>query len=194
MMCKKRLAYIITTIGLIPELLKLKEGEHRVIYNSPKGVSVTVKHTGKFSTHDFAIGLAIPDKEEFYPTHIRLLIDLYIKRSSNPKAAHQLYFAFEGMYQGVDPEKLLDKVNNLEFPMKFDEPIVNLYYSQLLMIEQDINYGPGSEKQSKLDPPREYLMRFIRWTADDKAEIDKIIFAAAGRRYPAPVRYSTPIS
>lgn len=176
------------------ELLKLKAGEHRVIYASPKGVKVTVKQTGKFSPHDFAVGLIIPGKEEFYPTHIRLLIDLYIKRISNPEAAHALYLALEEMYGGKDPDGLADKVNNLEFPMKFDEPIVNLCYAQLLMIEQDINYGPGGTKQSKVNPPREYLMRFIRWTADEKAEIDKIIFAAAGRRYPAPVRYSTPIT
>lgn len=176
------------------ELLKLKQGEQRTIYTSPEGVKVTVKQTGKYSPHDFAVGLIIPDKDEFYPTHIRLLIDFYIKRTSNPKDAHKLYLALEEVYQGTDPETLLDKVNNLQFPMKFDEPIINLYYSQLLMIEQDINYGPGSERQSRLDPPREYLMRFIRWTADEKAEIDKIIFAAAGRRYPAPVRYSTPIT
>lgn len=176
------------------ELLGLEEGEHRVIYTSPKGVKVTVKHTGKFSPRDFAVGLITPKHDEFYPTHIRLLIDLYIKKESNPKDAHILYLAFEKMHEGQDPEELINKVNDLEFPMKFDEPIVNLYYSQLLMIEQDINYGPGMEKQSKLDPPREYLMRFIRWTEDEKAEIDKIIFAAAGRRYPAPVRYSSPIT
>lgn len=176
------------------ELLKLKKGEHKVIYTSPENVKVTVKQTGKFSPHDFAVGLIVPGKEEFYPTHIRLLIDLYIKRISNPKDAHNLYMAFEDMYQEGDPDGLIEKVKDLEFPMKFDEPIVNLLYSQLLMIEQDINYGPGSEKKSKLDPPREYLMRFIRWTADEKSEIDKIIFAAAGRRYPAPVRYSNPIS
>jgi len=176
------------------ELLKLEQGEHRIIYTGPKGVKVTVKQTGKFSPHDFAVGLIMPDMEEFYPTHIRLLIDLYIKRMSNSRDAHKLYLAFEEMYQGVDPNKLTDKVSKLEFSMKFDEPIINLYYAQLLMIEQDINYGPDSEKQSKLDPPREYLMRFIRWTADEKAEIDKIIFAAAGRRYPAPARYSEPIT
>lgn len=176
------------------ELLKLKQGEYRIIYTSPKGIKVTIKHTGKFSPNDFAVGLIIPKQEEFYPTHIRLLIDLYIKRLSSSKDAHKLYLAFEEMYQEKDPDEILDKVKGLKFPMKFDEPIINLYYSQLLMIEQDINYGPGSKKQSKMDPPREYLMRFIRWTADEKAEIDKIIFAAAGRRYPAPARYSTPIS
>ncbi len=176
------------------ELLKLEEGEHRVIYSSPAGVKVTVKQTGKFSKHDFAVGLMEPGKNEFYPTHIRLLIDLYIKRLSNPKAAHDLYLAFEDIFKGTDPDNLTSEVNNLEFPMKFDEPVVNLCYAQLLMIEQDINYGPESDKKSRLDPPREYLMRFIRWTADEKAEIDKIIFAAAGRRYPAPVRYSTPIT
>jgi hypothetical protein len=175
------------------DLLGLREGEHRVVYTSPLGVKVTVKHTGKFSPHDFAVGLEEPGKTEFYPTHIRLLIDLYIKRASNQNDAHNLYLAFEKVFNGADPDSLTNEVSKLQFPMKFDEPIVNLCYSQLLMVEQDINYGPGTGKQSRLDPPREYLMRFIRWTADEQAEIDKIIFAAAGRRYPAPVRYSKPI-
>jgi hypothetical protein len=33
------------------------------------------------------------------------------------------------------------------------------------MIEQDFNFGSVAPKRSKVDPPREYLMRFIRWVA-----------------------------
>lgn len=179
--------------SLKEELLGLSEEEHRIIYTSPKGVQVSVTHTAKLSPRDFAVGLIIPGKDEFYPTHIRLLIDLYIKRVSSGDGAHKLYLAFEKMYQGTDPDSLKKEVGQLEFPMQFDEVMVNLYYTQLLMIEQDINYGPDGEKPSKFDPPREFLMRFIRYTADETAEIDKIIFAAV-RRFPAPNRYSEPVT
>lgn len=173
------------------ELNQLNANEHRVIYTSPLGVRTTVTQTAKFSPHDFAVGL-LGSQPEFYPTHVRLLIDLYIKRSSNPADAHQLYLALEQVFQGGDPDALLPAVKNLSFPMCFDEPIVNLCYTQLLMIEQDFNYGPGGTKTSKLNPPREYLMRFIRWTADASAEIDRIITAAV-RNYPPPAKYAAAI-
>ena len=44
------------------------------------------------------------------------------------------------------------------------------------------------------NPPRDYLMRFIRWVLSGDNQIDRIIFAAAGRRYPAPQKYSKPIT
>lgn len=37
-------------------------------------------------------------------------------------------------------------------------------------------------------------MRFIRWIAAGDTQIDRIIFAAAGRKYPAPEIYSKPIN
>jgi hypothetical protein len=175
------------------KLLALNPNEHKIIYTSPLGVRTTVKHTARYSPKDFAVGIWGPGAAEFYPTHVRLLIDLYIKRSSNSVQAHELYLAFERVFQGGDPDSLLAEVEQLTFSMTFDEPIVNLCYGQLLMIEQDINYGPGGTKQSKLNPPREYLMRFIRWTADSSAQIDRIITAAV-RNYPAPPKYANAIA
>jgi len=171
-------------------LSQLKPQERKFIYQSKDGTKVFVDHTGKFSPQDFAVGLKIPGKDEFRPTHIRLLVDLYIKKESNPEDAKKLFLAFEKMYEGEDPEKLAKKLDKLKFPMKFDSPETNLYYAQLLMIEQDFNFGPGAPKRSKLNPPREYLMRFIRWVASGDSQLDRIIFAAAGRKYPAPEKYS----
>ena len=179
--------------SLTKELKLLKPNEHRAIYSSKNGVQVTVKQTAKFSPHDFAVGLIIPGQPEFNPTHIRLLIDLYIKRESNEDGAKQFFRIFEKVFQGEDPEKFKEELGKIKFPMMLDEAETNLYYAQLLMIEQDINYGPGSEKPSKLNPPRDYLMRFIRWVAVGDTQIDRIIFAAAGRKFPAPARYSKPI-
>jgi hypothetical protein len=78
--------------------------------------------------------------------------------------------------------------------MSLDEGEVNLYISQLLFIEQDFNFGPGAPKISKMNPPREYLMRFFRWVFSGDSQIDRIIFAAAGRKFPAPDKYSKPLS
>lgn len=180
-------------VSLTKSLNSLRPSEHRVIYTGKNGTKVTAKHTAKLSPKDFAVGLIIPGEEEFYPTHIRLLIDLFIKRESNKDGAHQLGLHFEKMFTGEDPQKLTSEVSKISFRMQFDNPDINLYYAQLLMVEQDINYGPGMEKQSKMNPPREYLMRFIRWVLSGDNQIDRIIFAAAGRRYPAPVKYGKPI-
>lgn len=182
----------------LSRLLKaLKPKEHRVIYTSKNGVKVTVTKTQKFSADDFAVGLIIPGKNEFYPTHIRLLFDLYLKRLSNPEGAKKLFLALEKVYDGEDPEKFITELEKIEFPMRLDEPSVNLYCAQLLMIEQDFNFSQGAKPGisgkiptvSKFKPPREFLMRFVRWVASGDDEIDKIIFLAVTRK-PAPNKYS----
>ena len=178
---------------LANELRGLKDKEHKIIYESTNHVKVTATHTGKFSEHDYAVGLIIADQPEFYPTHIRLLIDLYIKRESNLVGSKKLFKSLEQVYNGENPKLYVDELVKINFPMRLDESEVNLYVAQLLMIEQDFNFGPGAPRKSKLDPPREYLMRFIRWVAAGDTQIDRIIFAAAGRKYPEPERYATPI-
>jgi len=178
---------------LSDKLRKLKKEEHQFIYESKKGAKVTVTQTGRFSENDYAVGLIREGENEFYPTHIRLLIDLYIKRESNYEGSKKMFKALEEVYNGKDPEIYFEELREINFPMQLDEAEVNLCIAQLLMIEQDFNFGPGAPRQSKLDPPREYLMRFIRWIAAGDTQIDRIIFAAAGRKYPAPNKYSTPI-
>lgn len=178
---------------LSKQIIVLKEGEHKCIYESKNKVKVTVTQTGKFSKHDYAVGLIISNQPEFYPSHIRLLIDLYVKSESNFDGFKKLHNALEDVFEGSDPVDFVSNLHDIDFPMQLDEAEVNLYIAQLLMIEQDFNFGPDAPKKSKLDPPREYLMRFLRWITSKDSQIDRIIFAAAGRKYPAPKKYSTPI-
>lgn len=178
---------------LSDRLRKLDKDEHQVIYVSKNGVKTTVTQTGRFSENDYAVGLIKGDEKEFYPTHVRLLIDLYIKRESNLEGSKKLFKALEEVYNRKDPKVYLEELKKIDFPMQLDEAEVNLYIAQLLMIEQDFNYGPGAPKRSKLDPPREFLMRFLRWIATGDTQIDRIISAAV-RGYPAPKRYSKPIN
>ena len=167
---------------------RLQSGEQRTIYTSPKGVQVTATQTGKFSLHDFAVGLVIPGRPEFYPTHVRVIFDYYLKKLSEPRQAQKLFQAVERVYEGKAPEELAQDVGALTFTMQLDEAIVNLVYTQLLMIEQDFNFGPEGTKKSKYDPPRGFLMSFIRWVASGEDEIDKIITNAV-RNWPPPTRF-----
>jgi len=169
-------------------LSRLQPSERRIIYTSPHSVQVTATQTGKFSPHDFAVGLVIPGRPEFYPTHVRLLFDYYLKRLSELKQRRELFEAVERVYEGYDPEKLAQDVSALSFTMQLDEAVVNLVYTQLLMIEQDFNFGPEGSRKSKYDPPRGFLMSFIRWVASGEDEIDKVITTAV-RNYPPPPRF-----
>jgi len=174
-------------------LRNLKLKERIEVYKGRKGTIISATRTDKICPHDFAVGLKIPGRDEFYPTHIRLLFDLYLKRISNEKDAHKLFFLLERVRNGDDPEKLTAQALELNFPMQLDDPDVNLYYAQLLMIEQDFNYGPHGCKKGKVQPPREFLMRFIRWVASGDEEIDKIIFCAV-RNKPPPRKYAQPLT
>jgi hypothetical protein len=64
-------------------LWELKPREHLVVYVSRSETQITATRTDKVCPHDFAVGLIIPGRSEFYPTHIRLLFDLYLKRLSS---------------------------------------------------------------------------------------------------------------
>ncbi len=177
---------------ITPILRELKLNEKKVIYTGISGTKVCVIRTDKICPHDFAVALDIPKRNEFRPTHVRLLFDLYLKRLSNEKDAQKLFLIIEKIYNKEDPEEFVNDLLKLKFPMQLDDSDVNLYYIQLLMIEQEFNYGPEGCKKGKVEPPREFLMRFIRWVASGEEEIDKIITNAV-RNWPPPVKYATRI-
>jgi hypothetical protein len=74
--------------------------DKKAIYESKAGVQITATHTARLSPDDFAVGLASPVRAEFYPTHVRLLIDLHLKRVSNIKDSEFLFCALEAVYRG----------------------------------------------------------------------------------------------
>lgn len=174
-------------------LRKLKKDERLEAYTGIDGSIVTAVRTDKICEHDFAVGLVIPGRKEFYPTHVRLLFDLYLKRISDDKNAIKLYNALERVYEGEDPEILAKDFTNIKFPMQLDNCDINMYYAQLLMIEQDFNYGEYGCRESKYDPARGFLMGYIRWIASGDDEIDKVITGAV-RNYPPRVKYNSPVN
>ena len=99
-------------------LKKLQAGERRILYTSRQGIQGTVTQTGKFSPHDFAVGLVIPGRPEFCPTHVRLLFDYYLKRLSDPVQAQKLLKVVERVNEGEDPEASTKDVSTLNFIMQ----------------------------------------------------------------------------
>lgn len=165
--------------------------ERKVVYKTEEGTEVTATRTDKFTDHDFKVGLVLPGRKEFYPTHIRLLIDLHIKRESDPKAFNKLFVALEKVFEGKDPLIVGKQIKTLVFPMQLDNALINLFYTQLLMAEQETNYGPG-KKKTNFSPPRDFFMSFIRWIESGEGEIDKIIYNALPPKfhsYPPPAKY-----
>ena len=176
---------------LTPILWGLRSGEKVAPYIDLHGVEVSATRTDKVCPHDFAVGMTIPGQPIFYPTHVRLFIDLHLKGISNPPDAKELWAVLEEAYQGRDPMKFRNSLQRVEFPLRLDSTETNLYCAQLLMLEQDFNYGPRGCKKSKYDPPRLFTMGFIRWIASGEDQIDRIITAAV-RNYPPPRRFASP--
>jgi len=206
-------------IELLPRLWNLEKDRTIPIYKTAD-TEVTSTRTDKITPRDFGVGLVIRGKPEFRPTHVRLLFDLHLKRRSEPDKSEKLFYALEKVYEGEDPEKFALELRNIDFKMKFDSAEVNLYYAQLLMIEQEFNYVPNEElhnylvkiikknKQGKptrilakingeimeknvayVTPPRDFLMRFIRWTARGELEDIDTIITSAVRNRPPRVQY-----
>ena len=167
----------------------IKEGGRRLLYSGSNGTKVYIVRTDKICLGDFKVVLQPEGRKEFAPTHVRLLFDLYLKRISDEEKAKSVFLAFERINRGEDINEVINGIRDINFSMELDPPDVTVFYGALLMAEQDWNYGKKGCRESKLDPPREFLMRFIRWVAQSEyGDIDKIITTAVRNR-PAPKDY-----
>lgn len=169
-------------------VFELSLGEQFVAYSLRSGTKVALRRTDKHAQGDFVVELIYPQGKTLRPTHARLLIDIYIKGLSDRERLEvSLLPAVEGVFAGISPEVYLDNLGT--YPIQIDEPDTQLCYIQLMMAEHDFKFGPRGYKEAKILPPREYLMRFIRWAASG-VEIDRVITLAV-RNYPPPARFAS---
>lgn len=162
--------------------------ERVIVYSSHSGVRVALHRTDKHARGDFAVELVYPGGEVLRPTHVRLLLDLYIKKVGNRDGLEtKLLPAIEKVFAGSGPEAYVGDLG--AYPMQIDGPDTQLYYVQLMMAEHDFKFGPTGYREGKIMPPREYLMRFVRWAASG-TEIDRVI-TSAFRNYPPPIQFAT---
>jgi len=170
---------------------KLEIDNSKTIYKLDNGTELYVhrpKKLGKslkkeYEIHkNFQIFMKKPHEEDFKPNHLRILINLHLKKISDPAKAEKIFSILEKVYHGEDPLAYRKELEALNFRMSLDSPLVDVCLAQLFMCEQEINYTDG-----KVKPPRAYLMGYMRLVKCGEVEIDKLLWNSI--RHPPPVRF-----
>ena len=179
------------------ELLKVIEsvkiGNSKTIYklddvelyiHRPEKLGASLKRKDYDPKKNFQIFMKTPGKKDFKPNHLRVLLDLHLKHESDPKLSERIFEVMEAVYKGEDPLKFSKEISKMKFRMQLDSAIVNVCSAQLFMAEQEINYTKG-----KVQPPRAYLMGYIRMIRTGNFEIDKILWSST--RHPPRKEFRT---
>lgn len=174
-------------------IISMKLGERKVIYktnenteifvNKPTKVPSKLKNSKRYDPQkNFQIGLIKKGQKEFLPNHLRIMIDLQLKKDENLDKSNILFDAIEDIYGGKDPLDYKEKLKGYLFKSGFEDSFTDLCLVQLFFLEQDINYHFG-----KVQPPRAYLMGYIRMIRLGVDEIDKLLWSST--RHPPRMEY-----
>jgi hypothetical protein len=134
----------------------LGRGNGTLIYTTQKGVEIFVeKGSKKQSPYDFRVRFREPGKRERTPTHVHLIVEMYVKNAFNPKLTLELKNHLLEVFSKIKPIDYypprlqifkpehvkpfidLDKVG--EFSVEF-----LLVTTELIMIQETTNYPKGS--------------------------------------------------
>lgn len=181
--------------SLKDRIIGIRLGERQDIYfsdkdtivfvNKPIKVPAKLKNSKKYDPKkNFQIGIARAGIKEFLPNHLRILMDLNLKNKEDKNKAQILFDAIEAVYDGEDPLKFEKQLKGIVFDRQIETAFTDLCLAQLFMLEQDINYHFG-----KVQPPRSYLMGYIRMIQLQAEEIDKLLWSST--RHPPRKIYRT---
>ncbi len=171
---------------LLEEIKNLKIGERKEIYNEegnkiiifrPEKLGKSLKNKNYDIKRNFQIILKKPNEKEFLPNHLRVLIEFNHKIKSDKDKGEEFYKMIEEIYAGEDPLKFKEILKKLKLSEELDPSIITLCLIQLFMAEQDINYTHG-----KVQPPRAFLMGYLRFIRKQEQNIDKILWSST--RHP----------
>lgn len=179
--------------SLTQTLSQLSRGQRIVVYTAYNGDEITATRTGWLSSLDFVIQIEKKNGSKIKIPHTRLFSDLNKKLTCNKQDADTLFCIIEEVNKGKDPKIYLPKISGLSFTNQIDDADVNAYCTQLMMIEQELNYGPQGKKSSVFTPPREFFMHYIRWVYSQDKPIKYINSQVNGRKIP-PRTYNQPIT
>jgi hypothetical protein len=126
------------------------------------------------------------NNQKFKPNHLRILLDLHLKRITNEEKSSILFEILEDIYDGEDPTRYKTRLNALDFPMFLDNAYTNACLAQLFMTEQDIN----QQESWKVKPARAYIMGYIRLINAQEREISWVLWSAT--RHAPRKEYITP--
>ncbi len=171
---------------LLNEINNLKIGERKEIYNEqgdkviifrPETLGRSLKKKDYDISKNFQIILKKPNEGEFLPNHLRILIEINHKMKNENKKIEEFFNIIEKIYSGEDPLIFKEQLKKLNLSDELDSSIITLCLIQLFMAEQDINYTTG-----KIQPPRAFLMGYLRFIKSKEQNIDKILWSST--RHP----------
>ncbi|MBD3312775.1 hypothetical protein GF352_04970 [archaeon] len=176
------MAKIIRGLGLGAEKVVYKDDRVALKIFRPKKLGGSLKNKEYDVMNNFQIILEKQGQDSFLPNHLRALLNLDLMMKTNPEDFEKFYQIIEKIYEGADPDNFKEQLSKLSFRFIYDSPYIILCYIQLFMLEQDLNYTTG-----KVQPPRAYLMGYIRFLRTGEQNIDKILWSAT--RHPPRVKF-----
>lgn len=159
----------------------LDESERVLIHTGSDGSEIIVvkgEKVKKYSEFDIQIQLKGEGYGDNYtPSHPHVFKDLEQKIQSNLNESERLFEIIQSVYKGNDPDRYIDELNTMSFEDSRFPADVTVYLLQQMMIEQEINYGPGGS-WTRYSPPRDLLMSCVRWIfSGEYGDIEDIISA-----------------
>ncbi|MDD5474428.1 MAG: hypothetical protein PHU34_09825 [Candidatus Methanoperedens sp.] len=178
---------------LLEVVKNLEIGSSKDIYESIDGTMIYIKRPEKVGRnvkrkYDVKTNIQIwarePGKKEFMPNHLRILIDLELKKQVRPELKKTLLLLFDKIYYGDDPKILFESVKDISFPKPLKPLDYDMYLAQLFIAEQ----GTGYIHESKFDPKYLFFQGWVRCVLSGDLEIDKVCWSAT-QNAPSP-RYT----
>jgi hypothetical protein len=137
----------------------------------------------KYSEFDIKIRLTSESHPDDYtPSHPHVFRDLDMKIKSDSESGQRLFGIIQQVFEGRSPSNFIDELEGLTFENEKFPSDVTVCLLQLMMIEQEINFGPGG-RTTHYHPPRDLLMSCVRWIhSGEYDDIGDIISAAYNGR------------
>jgi len=171
---------LLKEIGQLPIRGRIEiysEEGNKIFIFRPEKLGRSLKSKDYDINKNFQIILKKPNEKEFLPNHLRVMIEVNHRTAKDKDNSRRFFEMIEEIYNGEDPLKFKAELKKLIVESEFDLPIITLCLIQLFMAEQDINYTNG-----KVQPPRAFLMGWLRFIKTQEQNIDKILWSST--RHP----------
>ena len=119
-------------------------------------------------------------RKNIRPNHLRVFIDLNLRVRSRPDLKEKLLQAFDKIFNGSDPEEVLEKIAEEKFEHFLNPLKITGCLSQLFLIEQEYCY----HKESNYDPATLFYQGWVREFIDNPKEIDNLCMSVCSGQPP----------
>ncbi len=177
-MDKEKMLEIIKKLPFDRKKAVYSDGETEIYLLRPSELS------SRFAKYDVKKNFQIWLKQgsrEFRPNHLRVFIDLNLRIRSNPAAKKVLLLAFDKIFYGEDPKKVLAALAKRKFGLYLNGIQVIGCLAQLFILEQEYAY----HRESNFEPATLFFQGWLRQFIDSHKEIDNLCMSVCSGQPPA---------